>query len=340
MKSLHRVILFVLLGTLMMAPAVTSAMTLILSDGANRVSCGTLGRITIHGGEIRATVPAGCLKDGAIMNPDPLENGSTHTLSVSNTGGGTITSEPAGIDCGTQCTMTVPEGNSVTLTAQPSAGFSFGAWTGCSGPSGATCTVTMGSNKTLSASFAPNSTGGTSDPGAGSGLWQPDSSTFVFDRSRSGTDTHIPGCIPNEYSQCQWAQGNSPYKTIRAGEVWAMRIPFGSHTSGIMNMGIALAEAGASLSLSRFDVAISRTVGDFSSVSASCRRSDVTAASLSVSDAVLGSSLWGGCMLDRNTLYYFNVRPAAGTPAATGCGSDGICRVRIQTGIPSTAFTN
>ena len=58
-------------------------------------------------------------------------------------GAGTVSSVPPGIDCGTSCAHQYPVGISVTLTATPAAGSTFGGWSGaCTGT--ATCTVTAG----------------------------------------------------------------------------------------------------------------------------------------------------------------------------------------------------
>jgi hypothetical protein len=52
---------------------------------------------------------------------------STLALSVAKTGtgSGTVTSNPAGINCGTDCTENYNVGTSVTLTAIPATGFTF-----------------------------------------------------------------------------------------------------------------------------------------------------------------------------------------------------------------------
>jgi hypothetical protein len=80
-----------------------------------------------------------------------------YTLTVKKTGdgGGTVTSSPGGIDCGSTCTADFDDGTAVTLTASPNATSLFGGWTGaCSG--GGECHVTMSSAKTVTASFTKN----------------------------------------------------------------------------------------------------------------------------------------------------------------------------------------
>ncbi|CAK0763968.1 hypothetical protein CCP3SC15_3040001 [Gammaproteobacteria bacterium] len=76
------------------------------------------------------------------------------TVAAAGTGSGTITSSPAGINCGVNCSTSYTPGMAVTLTATPSSGSVFTAWSGggCTGTAG--CTVTMDAAKTVTASFA------------------------------------------------------------------------------------------------------------------------------------------------------------------------------------------
>ena len=78
------------------------------------------------------------------------------TLSVSRqgTGGGTVTSSPAGINCGTACAATYDSGTVVTLTATPDANATFDGWTGggCAGTG--PCTLTLTANTTVTARFS------------------------------------------------------------------------------------------------------------------------------------------------------------------------------------------
>jgi len=80
---------------------------------------------------------------------DEAEN---HTLTVTRTGNGTVTSSPAGIDCGSDCTQDYNEGTVITLTASPDSSWTFTGWGGaCTGTED--CLVTMDSDKSVSATF-------------------------------------------------------------------------------------------------------------------------------------------------------------------------------------------
>ena len=90
----------------------------------------------------------------------PLDNVvQNYTLSVSRqgTGSGTVTSNPAGINCGSTCSASYAAGTSVTLNVQPASGSSFTGWSGaCTGTS--SCTVSMDSARSVTASFTTAAT--------------------------------------------------------------------------------------------------------------------------------------------------------------------------------------
>ena len=76
------------------------------------------------------------------------------TLTVNKTGQGTVTSNPAGINCGATCSASFNHGTQVTLTAAPTAGWTFSGWSGegCTGTG--TCMVNMSQARTVTANFA------------------------------------------------------------------------------------------------------------------------------------------------------------------------------------------
>ena len=83
--------------------------------------------------------------------------GPTLTVSKSGAGSGTVTSSPAGINCGATCSASYVIAAQVTLTATPANGSTFTGWTGggCTGTG--TCVVTMSADTTVTAGFVVQS---------------------------------------------------------------------------------------------------------------------------------------------------------------------------------------
>ena len=101
----------------------------------------------------------------------------TQTLTVSKdgTGGGTLTSDPLGIDCGSTCSASFSIHTGVTLTATPGTGSNFAGWSGaCSGTG--TCAVTMDADNAVAATFMLN--------------------TYLLSVSRSGTGSGMVTSLP------------------------------------------------------------------------------------------------------------------------------------------------
>lgn len=109
----------------------------------------------------------------ATFAPIPV---SRFDLTVSVTAGGSVSSTPAGIQCGSDCSESYAANTSVTLTATPAAGQSFSGWGGaCTGTG--TCTVTMSQARSVTAAFTPTPTG----------------TVMYFSDCQSGA---APGCVP------------------------------------------------------------------------------------------------------------------------------------------------
>lgn len=73
-------------------------------------------------------------------------------VSRAGKGSGSVTSAPAGIVCGGDCTEPYAAGSSVTLTAAPDLGSAFAGWSGaCSGTG--TCLVTLVADTAVTATF-------------------------------------------------------------------------------------------------------------------------------------------------------------------------------------------
>ncbi len=81
------------------------------------------------------------------------------SVSKDGTGSGSITSSPAGIDCGSTCSAEFEEGAEVTLSPSATSGSSFAGWSGaCTGTG--TCKVTVDAAKAVTATFNINASGG------------------------------------------------------------------------------------------------------------------------------------------------------------------------------------
>ena len=81
------------------------------------------------------------------------------TVTKSGDGSGTVTSTPAGIDCGTLCASGFEEGTTVTLTAVADSGSEFTGWSGaCTGVG--PCLVTLDGDQAVVAGFAKKASEG------------------------------------------------------------------------------------------------------------------------------------------------------------------------------------
>ncbi|HVQ60292.1 MAG TPA: choice-of-anchor L domain-containing protein [Solirubrobacterales bacterium] len=77
------------------------------------------------------------------------------TVATAGEGNGTVTSDPAGIECGSDCEEAYEVGQLIDLTAVPEPGYSFSGWSGagCSGTG--PCEVTVAEAEEVTATFDP-----------------------------------------------------------------------------------------------------------------------------------------------------------------------------------------
>ena len=74
-------------------------------------------------------------------------------VTKAGSGAGTVTSSPAGVDCGATCEFSFGEGTAVTLTAASATNSKAVIWSGCDSVLANECKVTMDAAKAVTATF-------------------------------------------------------------------------------------------------------------------------------------------------------------------------------------------
>ncbi|MDX6514250.1 MAG: trimeric autotransporter adhesin [Gaiellaceae bacterium] len=97
----------------------------------------------------------------------PFETVSS--LTVTSTGAGLISSTPAGIACGTTCTLDYPTGTVLTLAEVPSPGWLFGGWGTDSCGNGPSCIVAVNGAAVVRPTFVRGAILTVAKAGTGSG---------------------------------------------------------------------------------------------------------------------------------------------------------------------------
>jgi hypothetical protein len=123
--------------------------------------------VTVTGGKMWVTEDFGKYAGDPVPNADGSLGGSgagttttttapaapsSYVLTVAKKGKGSVSSNPAGITCGSVCSKSYTGGTSVTLTATPRSARTP-VWSGACTGSATTCTVTMTAARSVKVTF-------------------------------------------------------------------------------------------------------------------------------------------------------------------------------------------
>lgn len=90
----------------------------------------------------------------------PAQQQPQLTVVKGGAGSGTVTSNPAGINCGATCSASFASGTQIVLTASAAGGSAFSSWSGCDATNGNTCTVALSASRSVTANFSSSGGGG------------------------------------------------------------------------------------------------------------------------------------------------------------------------------------
>ncbi|BFU89602.1 MAG: hypothetical protein NTAFB01_07890 [Nitrospira sp.] len=155
-------------GTSMATPHVVGLAGLLLSVNPN-LTVAQLRNAILNTVDRKASLSGKVSSGGRINARAALVSvmpNSTVTVNKTGAGTGTVTSNPAGIDCGTTCKRQFPQGSTVNLTAASDPGSAFAGWSGDCAGTGA-CSLTRNATVTATFNIAPSPP--PSDSGGGGG---------------------------------------------------------------------------------------------------------------------------------------------------------------------------
>ena len=90
---------------------------------------------------------------GTIIDDD-IPASANLAVTLAGSGGGSVSSTPAGISCGSTCSAAFAGGSDVMLSATPDGSSVFSGWSGACSGTGA-CSVTMNGDESVTATFTP-----------------------------------------------------------------------------------------------------------------------------------------------------------------------------------------
>ncbi|MBL8142094.1 MAG: hypothetical protein JNM38_13345 [Acidobacteria bacterium] len=208
------------------------------------IAGGRIGSTDGTGSAVAFAWPAGIAVDGTgnVYIADSFNHairwsGTTPppTLSLTKTGSGTgtVTSSPAGLDCGATCAAAFDSDSLVALSATPVTGSVFGGWSGaCTGRS--TCRVTMSGAQAVTATFLLLGTDTDADglPDAWETQFGLDPYSATGADGASG-DVDVDGVV----NSAEYAAGTHPAGTVTRYLAEGATSTFFTTTLGLANPG-------------------------------------------------------------------------------------------------------
>jgi len=184
------------------AAAANGIKTFYWDNGVNPSQANGFALFNRNNGAIVDQGALDAIRRGAgIGNP----NNFTLTVTKSGAGGGTVTSSPSGIDCGSTCGANYSSGTSVTLSAAAASGSTFAGWSGaCSGTG--TCTVSMTAARSVTATFNTSGSGTTC------------SNPITFSGSTDNFNTTGAVCYRTNANINGWGCHNFDGRTLTVGD--------------------------------------------------------------------------------------------------------------------------
>jgi hypothetical protein len=142
-----------------------------------------------------------------------------------------VTSSPAGISCGSDCSESYTSGTSVTLTAAAAGGSTFAGWSGaCSGTG--TCVLSMTAARSVTATF--NTSGGTRGTfGNGGNPW----AIAASGTTRIQAENFDTGGEGVAYHDTDVANSGGVYRTTEGVDIQATTDTGGGNNVGWINAG-------------------------------------------------------------------------------------------------------